>query len=747
MKTQITEIQKKLLFVHRDLNKDSASGKLVNSIVDELKQKDVEVIVATSYDEAKGFICYDIGINMILVDLDTAEKEDDVRKLIEVVRKKNAKVPLFLCANNESISKLSGEILAKSDDFIWLMEDTANFIAGRIIVAIDQYISQLLPPMFKALVDFDNEHAYSWHTPGHTGGTGFLKHPTGKFFFEFFGENMFRTDLSISVGKLGSLLDHNGPIGAGEKYAATVFGSDRTYYVTNGSSTSNRIITMASVTKDEVLICDRNCHKSIEHSLIMSHSVPSYIVPVRNGLGIIGPVLPESFSKESIQKAVDSNEIIKKTGNKDIKHLVLTNSTYDGLCYDIAKIEEILGDRINTLHFDEAWYGYAKFHPMYKGRFAMHDRDPNAPKGPNVISTHSTHKLLNALSQASYIHIRDGKNPIEHDRFNESFMLHSSTSPNYAVIASCDVAAKMMEGESGKEIVQESIEEAIAFRQKLSELHDEYTSKSDWFFKGWQPDAIHKLSASELLDSNKHWILHPNQEWHGFGDVPEGWVMLDPIKVTVMTPGMDADGTMHDKGIPACIVTRYLGHRGIQVEKTTDFGILFLFSMGVTKGKWGTLISQLANFKRDYDHNAPLAEVLPQLVEDHPEKYATMGLKDLCDGMFATIKKLQTTKHMSEGFSSLPKQAMTPAKAFEEMVRNNVEKCTLEQAYGRIAATGVIPYPPGIPILMPGEVADGAALKYLQALEKFDLSWPSFEHDTHGIEVEDGVCYMLCVKE
>ncbi|MDP8170130.1 Orn/Lys/Arg decarboxylase N-terminal domain-containing protein [Pasteurella skyensis] len=745
MKSTIDSIGKKILFVHRHLEHDGAAGRLVGNIVSELERQNVEVITAITYPEATGFALSDISINMFLIDLDTADKEGEVEELVNVIRKKNAKVPIFLCANHESASKLSAGILAKSDDFIWLMEDTPSFIAGRIIVAIDQYTSQLLPPMFKALVDFGNEHAYSWHTPGHTGGTGFLKHPTGRFFFDFFGENMFRTDLSISVGKLGSLLDHNGPIGDGEKYAATVFGSDRTYYVTNGSSTSNRIITMASVTKDEVLVCDRNCHKSIEHSLIMSHSVPSYIVPVRNGLGIIGPVLPESFSQESMEKALDNNVIVKQTGNRDIKHLVLTNSTYDGLCYDIAKIEEILGDRINTLHFDEAWYGYAKFHPMYKGRFAMHDRDPNAPKGPNVISTHSTHKLLNALSQASYIHIRDGKNPIEHDRFNESFMLHSSTSPNYAVIASCDVAAKMMEGESGKEIVQESIEEAVSFRQKLAELNEEFANKSDWFFKGWQPDAMHKIEKSELLESNKHWVLHPNQEWHGFGDVPEGWVMLDPIKVTVMTPGMDADGTMHETGIPACIVTRYLGRHGIQVEKTTDFGILFLFSMGITKGKWGTLISQLANFKRDYDNNAPLTEVLPELAEE--AAYAGMGLKDLCNYMFATVKELQTTKYMSEGFSSLPKQAMTPAKAFEEMVRNNVEKCTLEQAAGRIAATGVIPYPPGIPILMPGEVADGAVLEYLKALEKFDLACPSFEHDTHGIEVEDGVCYMLCVKE
>lgn len=751
MSTKVIEdLQKKVLFVHKDLGTDSIPGKLANNVVCELKEKGVCVVEAKTYEEAYSYFLSDGNVSLVLVEWIPSEKETQgtAGYLVNAIHNRNSDIPVFLCSDKYQADTIKAETLSKFNDFIWLAEDTTNFIAGRIITSIEKYFAQLLPPMFDALVKYGKGHAYSWHTPGHTGGTAFIKHPAGKFFFDFYGENLFRTDISISVGQMGSLLDHNGPIGAGEKYAAKVFGSDRTYYVTNGSSTSNRIITMSSVTKDEVVICDRNCHKSIEHALTMSYSVPTYMVPVRNGLGIIGPILPENFEKAKIEASIKKNALAQKVKNQAPKHLVLTNSTYDGLCYDIEKVEKILGDSIPTLHFDEAWYGYAKFHPLYKGRFAMYDLKPGHKPGPNVFSTHSTHKLLVALSQASYIHVRDGKNPISHERFNESFMMHSSTSPNYAVIASNDVTAAMMKGNTGKVLVEESIREAISFRQMLAKTHEANTKNGGWFFKGWQPDGLHKVDADELATNNQKWLLKPNDAWHGFGNIPEGWVMLDPIKVSIMTPGMSPDGVLADNGIPATIVTRYLSSKGIGVEKTTDFNMLFLFSMGITKGKWGTLISELSNFKRYYDENTSLKTVLPALVESHPETYANMGLKDLCDKMFKVVKGERTTKCMSEAYASLPEAIMTPAEAYAELVRNNVDKLELKDTKGRVAATGVVPYPPGIPILMPGEKMNDEVHAYLTALEKFDIANPGFEHDTHGIEVgEDGKLYMLCLKK
>ena len=226
--------------------------------------------------------------------------------------------------------------------------------------------------------------------------------------------------------------------------------------------------------------------------------------------------------------------------------------------------------------------------------------------------------------------------------------------------------------------------------------------------------------------------------------------MLDPIKVSVMTPGMSPDGKMAASGIPASIVTAYLHRRGIEVEKTIDFNILFLFSLGITKGKWGTLVSSLADFKRDYDANVSLEHVLPELVESYGSRYGGMGLKDLADNMFAQMKRLKTTAAMSAGFSVLPRPDLSPVQAYEKMVKGEIETVTLEKMAGRIAATGVVPYPPGIPILVPGEnagPADGPILGYLKALEAYDRLFPGFTHDTHGVEVEDGAYHLMCVRK
>lgn len=751
----IENIAKKILFVHAHFQENSVSGRMARALSDELRSRGVDVIEAENEDDARSIVMSDSGLTLVLIDWDLPGKDESDHpafELVSTIRKYRDSLPIFLSSNRNTVSNINPELISEFDDYIWLLEDSPQFISGRIEAAIRRYSDKLLPPMFNALVKFGQTHEYSWHTPGHNGGVAFMKHPVGRFFLDYFGENMLRSDLSISVGELGSLLDHSGPIGQGEKYAARVFGADRTYYVTNGSSTSNRVIMMASVTRGQVALIDRNCHKSAEHAITLSGAIPSYLVPSRNGLGIIGPILPSKLTPEAIQQSILDNPLTKDAMDKQPKHVILTNSTYDGICYNVSELEKLLGQSCDHLHFDEAWYGYARFHPMYAGRFGMHD-EPRGDNPPTVFTTQSTHKLLAALSQASYIHVRDGRKPVSHARFNESFMMHASTSPNYAIIASNDVAAAMMEGESGKTLMNESIHEAVAFRQMLAKFHADYKAKDDWFFNGWQPDNLHTIDEKELTESNKHWLLKSNDAWHGFGDIPADWAMLDPIKVSVLMPGMSADGNYVEKGmpaIPATIVTRFLSHNGIEVEKTTDFTILFLFSLGITKGKWGTLISELGNFKRHYDANSKLYRVLPNLVAAYPERYQDMGLKDLCTEMYETMQELRTTANMAAGFAWLPKPDMSPTEAYEKLVNNDVESVMLDDISNRTVATGIVPYPPGIPILMPGENtgdADGPILSYLKALETFDSRFPGFGHDTHGVEVEDGKYHILCVKK
>jgi len=436
----------------------------------------------------------------------------------------------------------------------------------------------------------------------------------------------------------------------------------------------------------------------------------------------------------------------------------VTNSTYDGLLYHVPTVDATLGTHIDRLHYDEAWYGYAAFNPMYFQRHTMYPGERPAD-GPTTFATQSTHKLLAALSQASYIHVRNGRNPIDHQRFNEAFMMHASTSPLYAIIASNDVAAKMMEGKSGHVLTQESIDEAVAFRQTVARINRDLGA--DWFFRCWQPDTVPDPSGRPIAfvdappdmlgTTPAAWLLRSGETWHGFDALLDGYAMLDPIKVSVLTPGMGDDGSLEPTGIPACLVTAYLDqHASIQVEKTQDYSILFLFSMGVSKGKWGTLVTALFDFKHDYDANRPVQQCLPALYAQDPARYGALGLADLAQAMHEQMRSTNQMGAMAAAFSALPTPAMRNCDAYAHVVRGTVDAVKVADIAGRTVAVGVVPYPPGIPLLMPGEQTgadDGPFIGYLRALQSFDRAFPEFAHDLHGVEHVDGDYVVLCVRE
>jgi len=754
----------KTLIVDDELGQSTAGGRALRALIEELATWEIEVVEAKSAEDGMSVIVSDAALHGILLDWDLGDESPKTHSkalaLVKLVRSRDEKVPIFLMAGREEASEIPVNVMQMADEFIWKLEDTAEFIGGRIHAAMERYRDNLLPPMTAALAKFRFVHEYSWHTPGHTGGTAFLKSPVGRVFYDYFGENLLRSDLSISVGELGSLLDHTGPIGESERYAARVFGSHRTYCVTNGTSTSNRILFMAAVSDGQIALCDRNCHKSIEHGLTMTGAIPNYLVPMRNRYGIIGPIDPNRITPGALEASIASNPLVATSTEKKPVYCVITNSTYDGLCYNVKRLTELLDPTVDRIHFDEAWYAYARFNPIYRERFGMHG-SPADHKGPTIFTTHSTHKLLAALSQASLLHVRDGRNPIDHPRFNESFMMHSSTSPLYPIIASNDVTAAIMDGPGGIALTTESIQEAVAFRQTIGRIRKDFAAKKEWFFGTWNADEVvdtktgkrisFELAPPQLLTTEPNcWVLHPGDSWHGFEGLEDGYCMLDPIKVSVVTPGVALDGSLKEPGIPASLLTSYLGRRGIQVEKTTDFTILFLFSIGITKGKWGTLVNAFLDFKRDYDLNAPLAQVLPALVPANPERYSNLGLRDLADVMFAQLQESRQTHWLAEAFSTLPKPLMTPRQAYRQLVLNEVEKVPLDGLADRVVATGVVPYPPGIPMLMPGEsagAADGPYLSYLRALQSWDKRFPGFGHDTHGVENIGGTYYIYCLKQ
>jgi len=472
---------------------------------------------------------------------------------------------------------------------------------------------------------------------------------------------------------------------------------------------------------------------------------------------MIGLVPLARFKPEHIKELIERSPFAKEAASKQPVCAVVTNSTYDGFCYDVDAVVKELAASVPRLHFDEAWYAYAKFHPLFRGRFGM-DIPDDMPDRPLIFAVQSTHKMLAAFSMASMIHVKlSPRAPLDFDQFNESFMMHGTTSPFYPMIASIDVATAMMDEPAGQTLMTETIQDAINFRKAMASVAHRLKSTDDgtgsgWFFGMFQPDYVRDPTNDDvfrfedapdtlLSQAPSCWALKPGEDWHGFNeaDVSDDYCLLDPTKVTILTPGINTKGELADWGIPAAILTAFLDSRRVEIARAGDYTLLALFSVGTSKGKWGSLLETLFEFKRLYDGEAALPEAMPDLAAKFPDRYGQLTLRELSDEMHNAMKQLRLPALLQEACDVDPEQILTPAETYQKLVRDGTEKVKLTEMTGRITAVMLVPYPPGIPIRMPGERlgdANSPTIKLLLALEEFSKKFPGFEREVHGIEVD-----------
>jgi arginine decarboxylase len=745
-----------VVIIDEDYRSENASGLGIRALADAIEKEGFEVLGATTYGDLSQFAQQQSRASAFILSIDDEEFTPgpdldpavlNLRKFIEEVRFKNTDVPIYIYGETRTSRHLPNSVLRELHGFIHMFEDTPEFVARHIIREAKSYLDGLAPPFFRALVHYAQDGSYSWHCPGHSGGVAFLKSPIGQMFHQFFGENMLRADVCNAVEELGQLLDHTGPIAASERNAARIFNADHCFFVTNGTSTSNKMVWHHTVAPGDVVVVDRNCHKSILHAIIMTGAVPVFMSPTRNHLGIIGPIPQSEFEPEAIKRKMADNPLLRDVDTTQLRPriMTLTQSTYDGVMYNTETIKNTLDGYIDTLHFDEAWLPHAAFHKFY-GTFHSMGKNRPRPKKAMVFATQSTHKLLAGISQASQVLVQDSQEQkLDRTLFNEAYLMHCSTSPQYAIIASCDVAAAMMEPPGGTALVEESILEALDFRRAMRKVDAEF-GDDEWWFQVWGPDALTEEGVGEQAD----WIINGADNWHGFGNVAEGFNLLDPIKSTIVTPGLDLEGRFAATGIPASIVSKFLAEHGVIVEKTGLYSFFIMFTIGITKGRWNTLLTALQQFKDDYDRNQPMWRILPEFCQAYP-RYERMGLRDLCQHVHELYAKYDIARLTTDIYLSDIVPAMKPSDAFAYIAHRKTERVEIDHLEGRITTMLVTPYPPGIPLLIPGEVFNKKIVDYLKFAREFNAACPGFDTDIHGlaeVEGDDGVMryYVDCVK-
>ncbi|MCI1858289.1 MAG: ornithine decarboxylase [Sporolactobacillus sp.] len=648
-------------------------------------------------------------------------------------------LPIFMIVRN-GYAHLNRKTLNKVFHLMDHSQYDAQLYSRQIEAAAQAYEAQVLPPFFKILNEYVNKGNIQFDCPGHQGGQFFRKHPAGRCFYDFYGENLFRSDICNADVKLGDLLIHEGPACQAERHAAKVYHADKTYFVMNGTSTSNAVVGNALVAPGDLVLFDRNNHKSVYNGMLVeAGGIPVYLETARNPYGFIGGIDSHCFDEDYLRGLVAKIDPEKAKAERPFRLAAIQLGTYDGTIYNARQVVERIGHLCDYILFDSAWVGYEQFIPM------MRDCSPLllnlTEKDPGIVVTQSVHKQQAGFSQASQIHKKDRHlkgqaRYCNHKRFNNAYMLHASTSPFYPLFASLDVNAKINEGEAGRRLWSDCVKVGINARKEVLNRCSLIKPFIPTEVKGqkWQDAETEKI-ANDL----DYFKFHPQEKWHAFAGYAEDQYFVDPCKFMLTTPGIEVESGYYETfGIPATILANYLRENGVIPEKCDLNSILFLLTPAETETKMHNLVTQLVRFEQCVQQNRPLSRVLPSIYHQHTERYAGYTIRDLCQEMhdFYKARDMKQAQWALFRRATLPEYVLSPQAANWELVRNNAELAPLADIEGKIALEGALPYPPGIICVVPGERWSATAKKYFLALEEGINRFPGFAPEIQGVYFE-----------
>jgi len=558
-------------------------------------------------------------------------------ELVQRITRLRPELDVYILIAQEKEDDVVDALFAEAVDGYFYREERDYRGIYRILNA--QIQERARTPFYDQLKNYVWMAKDQWHTPGHSSGESLRGSPWVNDFYEFMGEHVFDADLSVSVPMLDSLMDPRGVIGEAQAMAAKAFGARRTFFATNGTSTANKVIFQTLIAPGEKLILDRNCHKSVHHGVVLSGAHPIYLDSSLNRrYGLYGPV-PKKTLLSAIKK------------HPDAQALIITSCTYDGLRYDLKPIVDAAHARGIKVIVDEAWYGFARFHPAFR---------PTALDAGADYATQSTHKVLSAFSQASMIHVNDPG--FREHLFRENFNMHTSTSPQYGLIASLDVARKQAVME-GFKLLSRTLELAGEIRTLINSTK-----------------VFRVLELEDLLPEG---VRHDG-------------ILLDPTKVTIDISGCGY--TVDD--LQKVLFERY----NIQVEKSTFNTLTLLLTIGTTRSKVSRLYDALMRIARE-------ARAPRRLVQT-PEIPS-----------FTKLRYLPRDAYYCGG-------ELIPVLDERERVNRALA--------GRVCADQIVPYPPGIPVLVPGQLITRPIVDYLGGLLHSQKRM-----EMHGI-VHEG--YLPCIR-